>query len=286
MDLNINNRGGAIMRFQTEVWERYSEAQNRAKRTLRKKEVENTLCTLEAVLEQEKTAGEVELGVYEIPVNRIVGIASDSDKECYTAEFLPLPSIKSGFAEKWCNLYLEHLSDKGLLEPIRCYEYLGKFYVVGGKKRTSVIKVNGDMLIRAEIIRILPAETEDPKIQSYYQFVRTFKKTGVYQIAFSNPCDLDAFLESMGYDPNYVWTDSDRWGFHFRWYPFERGLKLAFNGYLNITAADAVKVLMKKYPYAELKQMPSWTIAELMQESWRELYKISNPNFTIGTTAA
>lgn len=274
------------MRFQTEVWERYSEAQNRARRKLRKNDAEKTLCTLEAVLEKEKTAGEVALGVYEIPVNQIVGIASDSDKECYTAEFLPLPSIKSGFAEKWCNLYLEHLSDKGLLEPICCYEYLGKFYVIDGKKRTSVVKVNGDMLIKAEIIRILPVETEDPKIRSYYQFVDTFKKTGVYQIAFSNPCDMDAFLENMGYNPNSVWTDSERWGFHFCWYPFERGLKLAFNGYLNITTADAVKVLMEKYPYAELKQMPSWSVAELMQESWLELYKISNPNFTIRSTAA
>ena len=94
------------MRFQTEVWERYSEAQNRAKRTLRKNDVEKTLCTLEAVMEQEKTAGEVELGVYEIPVNQIVGIASDSDKECY-AELKQMTSwtIAELMQESWLELY-------------------------------------------------------------------------------------------------------------------------------------------------------------------------------------
>ena len=37
---------------------------------------------------------------------------------------------------------------------------------------------------------------------------------------------------------------------------------------------------------AELKKLPSWTLAELMQESWYELYKISNPDFKLRISAA
>ena len=265
------------MRFQTEVWERYSEVQNQAKRVLRRSESNgenNVLPDLETVLKQENTAGQVELGVYEIPVNQIVGVAKDTQKELYTSDFLPISSIQSEFAKKWCNLYLEYLNDRGSEEPVHCYEYMGKFYVADGKKRVSVAKVHGTMMIKAEIIRILPVKTEEPSILSYYEFVRTFEKTGVYQIAFSVPCDTDDFLAAMGYDPAHVWNDSDRWGFNLRWYPFERALKLAFNGNLNITTADAVRILMQKKPYAELKKMPAWTLAELMQESWLELKQI------------
>lgn len=276
------------MRFQTEVRVRYSAAQNEARRLIRKNEtngIVNELPALADVLKEEKTAGEVELGVYEIPVNQIVGIAADDEKEYYTSDFLPLPSVNSDFAEKWCDLYLKFLNDRDLSEPVRCYEYLGKFYVTDGKKRVSVAKVHGSMVIKAEIIRILPVMTDDPRIRSYYELVRTFEKTGVYQIAFSTPCNTDDFLTAMGYDPAHVWNESDRWGFKFHWYPFERALKLAYDGYLNITTADAVKVLMQKNTYSELKQLPIWTLAEMMQESWLELNKISNSDFEMKTVA-
>lgn len=80
------------MEFQTEAWERYSDSQNRAKRIVRRG-ADMTLPVLESILDKTKVAGEVDLGVIEIPVNQIVGIASDRDKEIYTSDFLPLSSI-------------------------------------------------------------------------------------------------------------------------------------------------------------------------------------------------
>ena len=268
------------MRFQTEVWERYSVSQNRAKRMVRRG-AEMTLPVFESVLEKTKVAGEVDLGVVEIPVNQIVGIVSDSDRENYASDFLPLPSIKSEYAENWTRLYLEHLSDAGLREPIRGYEYLGKFYVVDGKKRVSVLKDNGAAMVKAAVIRILPVESEEAEIQSYYEFLRTYEKTGLYQIAFTQPGAANAFLEALGFNPEYVWNESDRYSFLFYWYPFERALKMAFDGNLDITTADAASVLLKKHSYAELKKLPSWTLAELMQEAWVEMYKIADPDFRI-----
>ena len=277
------------MRFEAEVWERYSVAQNMAKRVQRKNAENESVISLPMladVLAQEEVNGEVELGVYDIPVNQIVGFATDSDNECYISDFLPLPSVKTGFAEKWCNLYLQFLNDRCLAEPILCYEFLGKFYVADGKKRVSVAKVHGSVVIKAKIIRIMPAMSDDPKIQSYYEFVKAFEKTGLYQIAFTRSCDIDKFLEDLGYAADHVWNDNDRWGFVFHWYPFQKALNVAFGGYLNITTADAVQVLLQKQSFTELKKLPSWTLAELMQESWYELYKISNPDFKLRISAA
>ena len=277
------------MRFEAEVWERYSAVQNMAKRIQRKNSDNEAACSMPAlseVLAQEKVAGEAELGVYEIPVNQIVGMADDSEKENYISEFLPLPSIETDFAKTWCNLYMGYLNDRGPVDPITCYEYLGKFYVADGKKRVSVAKVHDSVTIMAKVIRVMPELSEDPKIQCYYEFVRAFEKTGMYQIAFTQSCDIDKFLEDLGYNADQIWTDSDRRGFMFHWYPFQKALSVAFGDKLNITTADAVLVLMKKRSYTELRQLPSWTLAELMQESWLELYKVSNPDFMDGVTAA
>lgn len=272
------------MRLLTEVWEQYSVSQNQAKRNVRRcvrSGMETALPTLESVVDRTKSAGEVDMGVLNIPVKQIVGIASAGDNENYTADFLPLPSAKSEFADEWTKLYMEHLSDRGLVDPIRCYEYLGKFYVVDGKKRVSVLKVNGATMVKAEVTRIMPVVTEDPEIRSYYEFVRTFEKTGLYQIKFTRPGKVDEFLQAIGYAPDRVWNDSDRYSFIFNWHSFERAMKVAFDDTLNITTADAVQVLLQKHSFFELKKMPSWTLAELMQDAWQEIYQISDPNFRI-----
>lgn len=277
------------MRFQTEVWERYSVISNQARRNVRRSAhngTDTTLPMLESVLNQKNIAGEVDLGVVNIPVKQIVGIASNSDKDLYTADFLPIPSIRSEYAQKWTQIYLEHLSDAGLSEPIRCYEYLGAFYVVDGKKRVSVLKAHGELQVKSQVTRIMPVQSDDPKIQSYFEFVRTYEKTGLYQIAFSQTGKADAFLKALGYEPDHVWNETDRFGFIFHWYPFERALKVAFDGSLNITSADALMVLLENHSYVELRDMPSWTLAELMQESWVDMYKIADPDFKIRSTAA
>ena len=59
------------MRFQTEVWERYADSQNRAKRALRKATAKGTdmqLPVLNDILDRNKLAYTVELGIVEIPV--------------------------------------------------------------------------------------------------------------------------------------------------------------------------------------------------------------------------
>ena len=53
------------------------------------------------------------------------------------------------FAAKWAGLCAAHLSDEGIRDPIKCYEYLGNFYVQEGNKRVSVLKSYEAALKRA-----------------------------------------------------------------------------------------------------------------------------------------
>ena len=99
------------MRFQTEVWERYADSQNRAKRALRKATATGTdmkLPVLNDILDRNKLAYTVELGIVEIPVSQIVGIGIDTDRDIYTRDFRPLPSVQSEFAEEWTEIYKQH----------------------------------------------------------------------------------------------------------------------------------------------------------------------------------
>ena len=267
------------MRFEKEAWERYSVYQNQAKRIARKNSANVEMAALpllKTVLDTYNVAGETDLGVVKIPVKQIVGVVAEEDRDAYVSDFFPLPSVNSEFAEKWTMMFMENLSDAGLSNPIRCYEFLGKFYVVDGKKRVSAVKAQGTIMIDAQVTRILPVETDDPEIQSYYEFVKTYEKTGLYQIAFTQPGKADSFLKAMGYEPDHTWSEMDRFSFMFHWYPFDRALEVAFDNQLNITTADAVLVLLRNHSIAELRKLPSWVLAEMMQDVSDDLCKIGN----------
>ena len=81
-----------------------------------------------------------DIGVVEIPTNRIVGVKSAGRIAAFTATFLPLLDENSEFGMKWAALCEAHLGDTGIQEPIICFEYLGNFYVQEGNKRVSVLR--------------------------------------------------------------------------------------------------------------------------------------------------
>ena len=79
----------------------------------------------------------VDVGVIEIPIQRIVGVKSAGRISAFSADFLPLMQVDTEFSIKWMELCAAHLSD-GIRDPILCYEYMGNFYVQEGNKRVSV----------------------------------------------------------------------------------------------------------------------------------------------------
>ena len=270
------------MRFEKEVWTRYYQVCSQVKKDIRKAErlgLENCPKELKYELETKKVANTVELGVVEIPVKQIVGTATFDEKNLYSPDFLPVASADSPYAEQWCQLYMDYLSDKGWDGAIRCFEFLGRFYVQDGKKRVSVLKAHGATVTDAIVTRIMPVMEQDKEIENYYDFLNNYEKTGLYQVAFSQPGSFDKLQRALGHNPDYEWNDSDRFSFLFNLPPVEYALEEAFNGHLNITAADAIVALLEEHPYNELRRMQPWNLTKLLQDCWVKLYKIVDPDF-------
>lgn len=98
---------------------------------------------LDEILNDSMVAGRVDMGVIDIPADQIVGTKSAGRRLAFAADFMPLLSADSEFGMKWIELCAAHLSDEGIRDAIRCFEYMGRFYVQEGNKRVSVLKSFG-----------------------------------------------------------------------------------------------------------------------------------------------
>lgn len=172
------------MRIQVESWGVYRKAHRKGKRSVRKMSRQGAnpyLLSLDSFLSDDAITERVNLGVMDIPTEKIVGVATPDKQELYSYDFLPLSNPDTDFSTKWCKLYWYYLSNKGVRCPISCYEYMGQFYIVDGIKRVSIAKCHGVPTITASVIRLLPQKTEDVQVQRYYEFLNVFDKTGLYQ---------------------------------------------------------------------------------------------------------
>ena len=79
------------------------------------------------------------LGVMDIPIYLVVGSTEEARCNSFSPGFYPLMGQDSEFAMKWISLCGAQF-DEGIHDAIKCYEYLGHFYVQEGNKRVSVLK--------------------------------------------------------------------------------------------------------------------------------------------------
>ena len=84
---------------------------------------------LDEILDERTLAGQASLGVVNIPADLIIGTRHAGRTAALAGNFMPLLEEKTEFAGKWISLCEAHLSDEGIRDPIRCVDYLGKFYV-------------------------------------------------------------------------------------------------------------------------------------------------------------
>ena len=104
---------------------------------------------LDEILPPSFTDSVQEVGLLEIPAERIIGVKSAGRITAFSASFRPLLESKTEFASKWANLSESHV-EEGIREPIKAYEYMNKFYVLEGNKRVSVMKYFGVVSIIIE----------------------------------------------------------------------------------------------------------------------------------------
>ena len=119
---------------------------------------------LDEVLAGKKTAGTVDLGVVQIPTDRIVGTKSPGRVAAFAPNFMPILEENTEFAQKWKALCEAHLAE-GIREPVKAFEYMNKFYIEEGNKRVSVLKFFGAYNIPGRVTRVLPARDGSEEVE-------------------------------------------------------------------------------------------------------------------------
>ena len=252
----------------------YQEALKRGRKTYKDRVLRGQYPypqVLDEILNDTMTAGQVDMGLLEIPSNRIRGTKTQGRRDAFAADFMPLMPADSEFASKWINLCAAHLSDEGIREPVRCFEYLGRFFIQEGNKRVSVLKSYGAPSIPAYVTRIVPAWSEDPAIRAYYDFMASYQLTGLYQVSFSRPGRFAKLQSALGREPEQVWTEAERRSFLTGYWAFEKAFDKLGGDKLNVTVADAMLVFLKLYTFDQLKGMSAAELNKALTAVWPDV---------------
>lgn len=226
---------------------------------------------LDEILDESFVAGQVEMGVVEIPTEQIVGTKTAGRRTAFAANFMPLLEADTEFAIKWMDLCAAHLGDEGIRDPIRCYEYLGRFYVQEGNKRVSVLKSYSAPTIPGYVIRVIPKWSDDPAVRAYYDFMASYQQTGLYRVYFTRAGSFPKLQAALGFAPDHVWTADERQHFVAGLTFFRDAYRRQGGESLPVTAADALLVWLRVYDFEQLWTMPASELAKSIAAVWPDI---------------
>ena len=230
---------------------------------------------LDDILEEKDALAVQELGVLDIPADRIIGVKTAGRIRAFTAGFLPLLSAESEFGSKWINLCAAHLGDEGIRDPIVCCEYLGNFYIKEGNKRASVLKHFGAARITANVQRIMPAFSDEPHIQAYQEFLEFYKDTGLYDVQFRRPGDYAALLSHLGKAPGEKWNNWERKAFTAGFQYFREAFASLNMDHLELLPEEALLLWLQVYPFRELGQMSAGQLKKALAGLWPDVQALA-----------
>lgn len=207
------------------------------------------LPSLEGLIKNSDIISEVNLGVTELPLKKIVGTYSHLRSLSFAKNFMPLLDKQSEFQIKWSNLCSSQLK-VGIRDSIKVYEYLNWFYVIEGNKRVSVLKYFKAYSISAEVIRLLPKkDTGNEFNELYYEFLNFNKITNIFSIWFKKKNSFTTLLNFLeDYNPPTTTFDDKYKYFEIEIYQEFRRIYLGAGGQkFNITTGDALLEYIKIY---------------------------------------
>lgn len=217
----------------------------------------------------------VDVGLVEIPAERIVGTKSAGRISAFSAGFLPLLGPDSEFAYKWINLCKAHLSDEGIREPIICYEYLGNFYVQEGNKRVSVLKYFDAPKIPGNVRRVMPTASDTPKVKAYFEFLEFYKSAQIYDIQFRQPGDYAKLLSHLGKEPGQPWSERERKTFRAYYQYFREAFSALRGDRLDLLPEEALLLWLRVYPFKDLGALSAGELKKAMMALWEDMVSLS-----------
>ena len=240
---------------------------------------------LDEILPENNDYPVVDVGLVEIPAERIIGVKSAGRVSAFTASFLPLLDAQSEFGCKWINLCAAHLGETGITDPILCYEYLGNFYVQEGNKRVSLLRYFDAPRIPGMVKRILPPQSEEPRIRAYYEFLEFYKASRLYTVQFRRPGDYARLTALLGKKSGEVWTEDERRLFRSYFHYFQVAFEAQNTEQRDILPEEALLVWLKLYPYQDLGSLTSAQLKKSIASLWQDLVSTTEDAVKVQTKA-
>ena len=225
---------------------------------------------LDEILGEDRTESVVDVGLVDIPAERIIGVKAAGRVTAFSASFRPLLDQKTEFGTKWINLCEAHLDETGITDPIQCFEYLGNFYVQEGNKRVSVLRHFESPRIPGYVKRVLPVKTEEPRILAYYEFLEYYKDSRLYQPQFRRPGDYGKFLSYMGKKPGEIWTEEERRTFRAYFHYFTDAF-VAVGKPADLIPEEALLLWLELYPYQNLGELSAAELKKSVAALWEDM---------------
>lgn len=225
---------------------------------------------LDELLSDDIAESVIDVGLVDIPAERIVGVKSSGRVTAFSATFRPLLDLKTEFGTKWVSLCEAHLGETGITDPIQCYEYLGNFYVQEGNKRVSVLRHFDAPQIPAYVKRVLPIKTDDPRNQAYYEFLEFYKDTKLYQLQFRRPGDYGKLLKYLGKAKGEPWTEEERRTFRSYYHYFTEAFA-AVGKDEDVIPEEALLLWLEIYPYRNLASFSTRELKNSIATLWEDM---------------
>ncbi len=222
----------------------------------------------------------VPLGLIQIPLNKVAGTASKGRTNAFAANFMPLLDPGSEFSCKWDLLYDSVVAD-GLRQPVTALEYMGRYYLIEGNKRVSVMKYLDAVAIEADVTRAVPARTDDPENIAYFEFIDFYADTGVNYLWFSRPGSCQRLYALTGKTPGVRWTSEERTDFEAAYMRFRAEYKAREaaqkGGSLPATTGDAFLIYLEATGYEDAPRKYNQQIRGELKALWSEFEKTARP---------
>lgn len=204
------------------------------------------LPALDDVLGDGHGAGEMPVGVREIPTELVVGTKTRARSNVFSCGFLPIADADTEFAAKWSNLYDAQVAE-GIRDPVVVYEYLQRFYVQEGNKRVSVLRSLDAPTITASVTRVMPSSSNDAAVRRYHEFVRFYRVCPLYGIEFSRDGSYEKLAKLLGQTLDDPWPEDMVRRLTSTLYQFARSYRARGGEMLSQTVADAFLMYVRTY---------------------------------------
>ncbi|MCR5797441.1 MAG: BMP family ABC transporter substrate-binding protein [Eubacterium sp.] len=211
------------------------------------------LPVLDALIDVSNTAGQVSLGLLELPLSRIKGNKEKSRNNAFANNFMPIFDANTEFALKWSALYDSYM-EEGIRDAIKVYEYMNEYYVQEGNKRVSVSKLGGNEYILADVTRIIPKKDGSKEVQVYYEYLDFYNLTNNFLLVFSEPGAYEKLADLLGQNLVDPWPEEVCSELKSAYYRFERVLKKEVKYFVDQNASNAFLIYISIFPIKTISE--------------------------------